>query len=110
MFEILTAALAAAGAPAEPPAWLTFMPIIGMVVIFYFLLLRPQMKQQKEHREKIASVKKGDQVVTAGGLVGKVVKVDDSYVEIDLAKDVRGKAVKATIGDIIPPGGKPAND
>lgn len=109
MVELLSATLAAA-TPAEPPAWLTFVPIIGMVVIFYFLLLRPQMKQQKDHREKIASVKKGDQVVTAGGLVGKVVKVDDNYVEIDLAKDVRVKAVKQTIGDIIPPGGKPAND
>ncbi|MEL6540968.1 MAG: preprotein translocase subunit YajC [Pseudomonadota bacterium] len=110
MFDVIIATLAAAGAPAEPPAWLTFMPIIGMVVIFYFLLLRPQMKQQKEHREKIASVKKGDQVVTAGGLVGKVAKVDDNYVEIDIAKDVRVKAVKQTIGDIIPPGGTPAND
>ncbi len=110
MQDLLIATLAAAGTPAEPPAWLTFMPIIGMVVIFYFLLLRPQMKQQKAHREKIESVKKGDQVVTAGGLVGKVAKVDDTYVEIDLGKDMRVKAVKQTIGDIIPPGGKPAND
>ncbi len=110
MSDLLTATIAAAGTPAEPPAWLTFLPIVGMVVIFYFLLLRPQMKQQKEHREKIASVKKGDQVVTAGGLVGKVVKVDDDYVEIDLAQNVRVKAVKQTLGDIIPPGGKPAND
>ncbi|MDJ0977136.1 MAG: preprotein translocase subunit YajC [Erythrobacter sp.] len=107
MLEIMIANGAAA---AEPPAWLTFMPIIGMVVIFYFLLFRPQMRQQKEHREKIAAVKKGDQVVTAGGLVGKVAKVDDEYVEIDIAKDVRVKAIKQTIGDIIPPGGKPAND
>ena len=106
MFDILIAA----AAPAEPPAWLTFLPIIGMVVIFYFLLFRPQMRAQKEHKEKIASVKKGDQVVTAGGLVGKVVKVDDNYAEIELAKDVRVKAVKQTIGDIISPGGTPAND
>ena len=55
-------------------------------------------------------MKKGDQVVTAGGLVGKVIKVDDNYAEIELAKDVRVKAVKQTIGDIIPPGGSPAND
>ncbi|MEM1195209.1 MAG: preprotein translocase subunit YajC [Pseudomonadota bacterium] len=107
MLELLATTGAAAG---EPPAWINFLPIIGMVVIFYFLLFRPQMKQQKEHRAKIAGVKKGDQVVTAGGLVGKVIKVDDSYAEIELAKDVRVKAVKTTIGDIIPPGGKPAND
>ena len=102
--------LATAGAATEPPAWINFLPIVGMVVIFYFLLFRPQMRQQKEHREKIAAVKKGDQVVTAGGLIGKVIKVDDNYAEIELAKDVRVKAVKQTLGDIIPPGGAPAND
>jgi len=102
--------LATTGAAAERPFWLDLLPIAGMIAIFYFLLIRPQMRQQKAHREKIASVKKGDQVVTAGGLVGKVVKVDDDYADIELAKDVRVKAVKSTIGDIIPPGGKPAND
>jgi preprotein translocase subunit YajC len=68
------------------------------------------MRQQKQHREKIAGVKKGDQVVTAGGLVGKVTKVDDNYAEIEIAQGVKVKAVKSTIGDIVPPGGKPAND
>jgi preprotein translocase subunit YajC len=102
--------LAAAGAGAAPPAWITFLPIIGMVVIFWFLIIRPQMDQQKKHRAKIAAVKKGDQVVTAGGLVGKVVKVDDVYVELELGTNVRVKAIKATLGDIIPPGGTPAND
>ncbi|AOL94471.1 preprotein translocase subunit YajC [Porphyrobacter sp. LM 6] len=101
---------AAAGAAAAPPAWISFLPIIGMIAIFWFLIIRPQMRQQKEHREKVAQMKKGDQVVTAGGLVGKVVKVDDVYVELDLGPNVRVKAIKATIGDIILPGGTPAND
>ena len=87
-----------------------FLPIVGMIAIFWFLIIRPQMKQQKEHRAKVAAMKKGDQVVTAGGLVGKVVKVDDTYVELDLGPNVRVKAIKATIGDIIPPDGSPAND
>ncbi|MBV7264599.1 preprotein translocase subunit YajC [Erythrobacter ani] len=108
MFEILAAAGAAAG--EAPPAWINWLPIIGMILIFWFLIIRPQMKRTKEHQEKVAGLKKGDQVVTQGGLVGKVVKVDDTYVEIDLAKDVRVKAVKHTIGDIIPPGGSAAND
>jgi preprotein translocase subunit YajC len=108
MFEILAAAT---GAAAEgPPAWATWVPIVGMVAIFWFLIIRPQMKQQKEHRDKIAALKKGDQVITAGGLLGKVIKVDDTYAEIELAQGVRVKAVKHTIGDIIPPGGKAAND
>ena len=102
--------LAAGTAAAAPPGWLQFLPIIGMVAIFWFLIIRPQMRQQKAHREKIAAVKKGDQVVTAGGLLGKVIKVDDQYAEIEIAQGVRVKAVKSTIGDIVPPGGTPAND
>lgn len=102
--------LAAGAAPAEPPAFLTWLPIIGMVAIFWFLIIRPQMKRQKEHQEKVAGLKRGDEVVTQGGIVGKVVKVDDVYAEIEIAKDVRVKAVKHTIADLIEKGGKPAND
>ncbi len=102
--------LAAAGAAAQPPGWINWLPIIGMVAIFWFLIIRPQMKRQKEHQERVSGLKKGDQVVTQGGLVGKVVKVDDTYAEIELAKDVRVKAVKHTIADLIEKGSKPAND
>ena len=107
-FDLLAAA--GAGAAGAPPAWINFLPIIGMVLVFWFLIIRPQMKRQKEHQAKIAAVKKGDSVVTAGGLVGKVIKVDETYAELELGTNVRVKAIKATIGDIIPPGGKPAND
>ncbi|MBA4010041.1 MULTISPECIES: preprotein translocase subunit YajC [Erythrobacter] len=106
----LLAAAAGAGAPSGAAFWLNIVPIVGMIAIFWFLIIAPQMKKQKEHQAKIAAVKKGDQVVTAGGLVGKVVKVDDVYVELDLGPNVRVKAIKATLGDIIPPAGKPAND
>ena len=106
MLDLLSAGAAAGAAPG----WTGFLPIIGMVAIFWFLIIRPQMRQQKAHREKIASVKKGDQVVTAGGIVGKVVRVDDEYADVDIAQGVRVKVVKATLGDIVAPGGKPAND
>ena len=106
MFELLIAA--AAGAVEAPPAWINWLPIVGMVVIFWFLIIRPQMKRQKEHQAKVAGLKKGDQVITQGGLVGKVIKTDDTYAEIELAKDVRVKAVKHTIADLIEPGSKPA--
>ncbi|XUU59625.1 preprotein translocase subunit YajC [Erythrobacter sp. HA6-11] len=102
--------LAAAGTAEAPPAWISWLPIIGMILIFWFLIIRPQMKRQKEHQAKVAGLKKGDKVVTAGGLVGKVTKVDEDYAELELAQGVRVKAVKATIGDIIPPGGSAAND
>jgi preprotein translocase subunit YajC len=102
----------AAGAAAEaPPAWIQFMPLVAMGLIFWFLIIRPQMRQQKEHRNKIAAIKKGDQVVTGGGLVGKVVKVDEHYAEVELAQGVKVRAVKSTISDIISPtGAPPAND
>ncbi|HEY8603740.1 MULTISPECIES: preprotein translocase subunit YajC [Tsuneonella] len=102
--------LAAASAAGSPPVWMSWLPIVGMIAIFWFLLIRPQMRQQKEHREKIAGIKKGDQVVTAGGLVGKVVRVDEHYADIEIAQGVKVKAVKSTIGDIVPPGGSAAND
>ena len=105
MLDIFSAAAAGAA-----PGWTGFLPIIGMVAIFWFLIIRPQMRQQKLHREKIAAVKRGDQVVTAGGLLGKVTKVDDDYVELEIAQGVKVKAVKSTLGDIVPPAGKPAND
>jgi preprotein translocase subunit YajC len=108
--EFLAAAAGGAGAQPGAALWLNIVPIIGMIAIFWFFVISPQMKRQKEHQAKIAGVKKGDQVVTAGGLLGKVVKVDDTYVELELGTNVRVKAVKATLGDIIPPGGSPAND
>ncbi|OZA94055.1 preprotein translocase subunit YajC [Altererythrobacter sp. H2] len=108
MFDFLTAA-AAASADA-PPAWLGWLPIVGMIAIFWFLIIRPQMKQQKAHREKIGGLKKGDQVVTSGGIVGKVTRVDDTYADVEIAQGVKVKVVKHTIGDIVLPGGTPAND
>ena len=102
--------LAAGAAGSAPPGWVQFLPIVGMIAIFWFLIIRPQMKRQKEHQAKISGIKKGDQVVTAGGIVGKVVRVDDDYADVEIAQGVRVKVVKATIGDILPVGGKPAND
>ena len=103
--------LAAAAAADAPPAWLQFLPFVAMGVIFWFLILRPQMRQQKLQREKIASIKKGDQVLTGGGLVGKVVSVDDQYAQVELAPGLKVKALKSTITDVIVPGGSaPAND
>ena len=108
MLSTLSAAAANAG---QPPAWMSFLPLVAMGFIFWFLILRPQMRQQKDHKAKIAAMKKGDMVVTAGGLIGKVIKLDDHYAELELGPNVRVKAVRATIGDIVPPAGSaPAND
>lgn len=88
-----------------------FLPLVAMGFIFWFLILRPQMRRQRDHQATIASIKKGDQVVTAGGLIGKVLRVDEHYVDLELGPNVKVKAVKSTIGDIVPAGGAtPAND
>ena len=100
-----------AAAASDPPAWTTFVPIVGMIAVFWFLMIRPQMRQQKAQREKIGGLKKGDQVVTAGGLLGKITRVDEGTVEIELAPNIRVKAVRSTISDVVTPGTTaPAND
>lgn len=111
-----TLSLIATAAGAPPSGIAAFMtsgivPLVGMFVIFWFLVLRPQMKRQKDLQTKIGGLKKGDQVLTAGGLLGKVVKVDEHYVDLDLGPNVRVKALKSTIADIVPPpGSTAAND
>lgn len=105
-----TLSFLAAATAGAPPAWTSFIPFVGMGLVFYFLLLRPQMQQQKKQRAKLAAIKKGDQVVTAGGLVGKVIKVEDLYVDLELGTNVKVRAVRATIADVMQPGGVAAND
>jgi len=87
------------------------LPLILIFAVFYFLLIRPQQKKMKDHKTKIDAVKKGDSVVTGGGLVGKVARVDDIYVDVELAPGMKVKAVKSTLADVIDPAAaKPAND
>ena len=102
---------AAASNAAGPPAWLQFLPIVGMGVVMYFLFLRPQMQQQKTHKAKLEALKKGDSVLTGGGFLAKVVKIDGDYADLELGPNIRVRALKSTITDVVPPaGGKPAND
>ena len=87
-----------------------FAPLVLIFGVFYFLLIRPQQRRAKEHKARIDAVKKGDQVVTGGGLVGKVVRVDDIYVDVELGQGMKVKAVKSTLTDVVAPGASPAND
>ncbi|MEQ1550059.1 preprotein translocase subunit YajC [Sphingorhabdus sp.] len=107
----LTLLSAAASGGQAPPAWAQFVPLVAMAAVFWFLILRPQMRRQKELRSKVDGIKKGDQVLTGGGFLAKVIKVDDHYAELELGPNVRVKALKSTIADVVPPGGvAPAND
>ena len=76
------------------------LPLILMFGIFYFLLIRPQQKRLKDHREMVAALRRGDTVVTGGGLVGKVTKVDENELQVELAQGVKVKVIRSTITDL----------
>lgn len=103
----------AATAPAPDSgtyALIQFAPLALILVAFYFLFIRPQNKRIKDQQNAINAVKKGDEVTTAGGVVGKVTKVEDKLVEVEVANGVRVRVVKSTLASVAPLGGKPAND
>lgn len=101
---------AAAAAGGGAATLIMLAPYVLIFAVFWFFLIRPQQQRMKLHRAKIMAVKPRDQVVTGGGIVGKVTRVDDDYVDVEIAQGVKIKVVKATLSDIILPGGKPAND
>lgn len=83
------------------PGIIGFLPIILIFVVFYFLLIRPQQKKMKLHRGMVEGLRRGDKVVTGGGMIGTVAKVQDNEVQVDLAENVRVKVVKHTIQEVL---------
>jgi preprotein translocase subunit YajC len=80
------------------------LPLALIFVVFYFLLIRPQQKRQKEHRELVTALQTGDEVTTAGGLLGKITEVKDSFVQIEIANNVVVTVQKHTISAVMPKG------
>lgn len=111
MFASPALAQAAGAAPADPLGIFSLAPLLLVFVAFYFLMIRPQQKRARALQDAINAVKKGDEVTTAGGIIGKVVKVDDRIVEIEIASGVKVRVVKATLAGIAGTGpARPAND
>ena len=108
----LSTTLAAAAAPSGGTSFfIQTIPLVLVFVIFWFLMIRPQQRRMKEHQAQIGAVKKGDRVVTGGGLIGKVTKVGDSEVEVELGANMRVMVVKSTLTQVGNPAvAKPAND
>lgn len=79
------------------------LPII-MVVVVYFLMFRPQMKKHKEHQQLVSALQKGDEVITSGGMVGRIVKVGDNYTTLEIAKDVEIQVQKHAVTTVLPKG------
>lgn len=85
-------------------------PWLLIFVIFYLLMIRPQQQRVKQHQAEIAAVKKGDEVITGGGIRGRITKVSDDEVEVEIAQNVRIRVIKSTISNVLTPATKPAND
>jgi preprotein translocase subunit YajC len=99
---LISPAHAAAAGGGDP--FMAFLPLIIIFVLFYFLLIRPQMKRQKEHRQMVESLSTDDEVVTAGGVLGRVTEVGEQFVTIEVADGVRLKVQRHTIGAVMPKG------
>ena len=102
-----------ASAGAASSGIMSYAGIVPWILIFgimYLLLFRPQQQRMKQHRNMVAAVKRNDVAVTSGGLIGKVTKVDENEVELEIASNVRVKVIKSMLSDVRPHGGKPAND
>ncbi len=100
----------AGGGGAEPNFLASMLPLILIFVIFYFLLIRPQQKRAKSHRQMVENLRRGDQVVTAGGVVAKVTKVGEGdEIEVEISRDVKVKVIRSTISVVLSKT-EPAND
>ncbi|HTQ01468.1 MAG TPA: preprotein translocase subunit YajC [Casimicrobiaceae bacterium] len=83
---------------------MTFLPMIAIFVVFYFLLIRPQQKRAKETKSMLEALQKGDEVITAGGIVGKIAKLTDQYAAVEIAPNVEISVQRGAISQILPKG------
>ena len=92
---------AQASGAQQPSLLASFMPLILIFIIFYFLLIRPQQKKAKEHKALLDSIKRGDQILTSGGVVCKVTKADETELTVEFAPNVSVKVLRSTVSDVI---------
>lgn len=104
MLDFLISPAYAQQAAGAPNPIMQFLPLIALVVLFYFMLIRPQMKRAKEHRNMLSALAKGDEVVTSGGVVGKVANIGEAYVAVEVADNVSIKVQKSAISSVLPKG------
>ena len=93
-----------AGAADASGGFMQLLPMILMFVVLWFLMIRPQMKKAKEHKALVAALSKGDEVVTQGGILGRIVKVDENYVTVEIAAGTEVIVQKPSIGLVLPKG------
>ena len=97
----VTEALAQTGAPGGGQDFIiSLLPFVAVFLIIYFLMIRPQQKRVREHQNMVANLRRGDTVVTTGGIIGKVTRVDETELQIEVAEGVRVKAVRSMIAEV----------
>jgi preprotein translocase subunit YajC len=99
-----TAPAAAAGGDSLQSSFMSLLPLVLMFVVLYFVMIRPQMKRQKEHRTMVEALAKGDEVATSGGLVGRVTKVGDTYLGVEIASGVEVQVQRTAVVQVLPKG------
>ena len=104
MLDLLISPAYAQQAAAQPSFLGAMWPLLVMIPLFYFMLIRPQMKRSREHRDMLAKIAKGDEVVTTGGLAGKVVNIGEAYITVEIADNVSIKVQKQAIASVLPKG------
>jgi preprotein translocase subunit YajC len=103
-FLISAAHAQAAGGAAQPSLLAQFLPLILIFAVFYFLLIRPQMKRAKDHKNLVSNLAKGDEVVTNGGLLGRIVDLNEGFVTLELAENVKIKLQRQAVATVMPKG------
>jgi preprotein translocase subunit YajC len=101
---LISSAYAQASAPGGDPGFMGLLPIILMFVLLYFLMIRPQMKRAKEARAMVEALQKGDEVITAGGMLGRISKISDSYITLEIAPNTEISIQKAAVQMLLPKG------
>ena len=103
MFISSAYAQTAAGGDIQS-SMMSMLPLVLMFVVLYFVMIRPQMKRQKEHRAMIEAIAKGDEVATSGGVIGKVTKLGDAYIGLEIASGVEVQIQRSSVVQVLPKG------
>ncbi len=101
---LIPSAYAQAAGGAQPNALTSLLPLVLIFVVFYFLLIRPQTKRAKEHKAMVAALGSGDEVVTSGGMLGRITEVGDQFLTVEVAEGVRVKVQRHTVTSVLPKG------
>ena len=100
---LISDAFAQAGGDAGG-SWFSLRPLVVIFVLFYFLLIRPQQKRAKQHKEMVTALAKGEEVVTNGGLLGKVIEVDDNFITVEISSGLNVKVQRQAVSQVMPKG------